>query len=70
MRPERIIVGEGRGAEALDMLQAMNTGQDGSILTGTATRPEICFHVLKLCVSGSAMPFGSDKAADFFGCRM
>lgn len=34
MRPERIIVGEVRGAEALDMLQAMNTGHDGSISTG------------------------------------
>ena len=36
MRPERIIVGEVRGAEALDMLQAMNTGHDGSISTGHA----------------------------------
>ena len=34
MRPERIIVGEVRGAEALDMLQAMNTGHDGSLSTG------------------------------------
>src|SRR5678815_6110742 len=33
MRPDRIIVGELRGAEALDMLQAMNTGHDGSIST-------------------------------------
>ena len=36
MRPERIIVGEVRGAEAIDMLQAMNTGHDGSISTGHA----------------------------------
>lgn len=36
MRPDRIIVGECRGAEALDMLQAMNTGHDGSISTGHA----------------------------------
>lgn len=36
MRPERIIVGEVRGGEALDMLQAMNTGHDGSISTGHA----------------------------------
>ncbi len=36
MRPERIIVGEVRGEEALDMLQAMNTGHDGSISTGHA----------------------------------
>ena len=34
MRPDRIIVGECRGAEALDMLQAMNTGHDGSLSTG------------------------------------
>ncbi len=36
MRPERIIVGECRGAEALDVLQAMNTGHDGSLSTGHA----------------------------------
>lgn len=36
MRPNRIIVGECRGAEALDMLQAMNTGHDGSLSTGHA----------------------------------
>jgi len=40
MRPERIIVGEVRGAEALDMLQAMNTGHDGSISTGHANTAE------------------------------
>ncbi len=39
MRPERIIVGECRGGEALDMLQAMNTGHDGSLSTGHANSP-------------------------------
>lgn len=39
MRPERIIVGEVRGGEALDMLQAMNTGHDGSLTTGHANSP-------------------------------
>src|SRR3954447_19956934 len=39
MRPERIIVGECRGREALDMLQAMNTGHDGSLTTGHANTP-------------------------------
>ncbi|MDO5560978.1 MAG: CpaF family protein [Oscillospiraceae bacterium] len=40
MRPERIIVGEVRGPEALDMLQAMNTGHDGSLSTGHANSAE------------------------------
>jgi pilus assembly protein CpaF len=40
MRPDRIIVGECRGAEALDMLQAMNTGHDGSLGTLHANNPE------------------------------
>ena len=39
MRPDRIIVGEVRGAEALDMLQAMNTGHDGSLCTVHANSP-------------------------------
>ncbi len=39
MRPDRIVVGECRGAEALDMLQAMNTGHDGSLTTGHANSP-------------------------------
>jgi len=39
MRPERIVVGEVRGVEALDMLQAMNTGHDGSLSTGHANSP-------------------------------
>src|SRR5437660_8329144 len=39
MRPDRIIVGEARGAEALDMLQAMNTGHDGSLTTVHANSP-------------------------------
>lgn len=40
MRPDRIIVGEVRGAEAIDMLQAMNTGHDGSLSTGHANSAE------------------------------
>jgi pilus assembly protein CpaF len=39
MRPDRVIVGECRGAEALDMLQAMNTGHDGSLTTAHANTP-------------------------------
>lgn len=44
MRPDRIIVGEVRGAEALDMLQAMNTGHDGSISTIHANSPRDALH--------------------------
>src|SRR5205809_1911313 len=44
MRPDRIIVGEARGPEALDMLQAMNTGHDGSMTTLHANSPRDCFH--------------------------
>ena len=40
MRPDRIVVGECRGGEALDMLQAMNTGHDGSMTTAHANSPE------------------------------
>ncbi|RXT13565.1 CpaF family protein [Ammoniphilus sp. CFH 90114] len=39
MRPERVVIGEVRGAEALDMLQAMNTGHDGSLATGHSNSP-------------------------------
>jgi pilus assembly protein CpaF len=39
MRPDRIVIGECRGGEALDMLQAMNTGHDGSLTTGHANNP-------------------------------
>ncbi|MCC6628730.1 MAG: CpaF family protein, partial [Chloroflexi bacterium] len=42
MRPERIVVGECRGGEALDMLQAMNTGHDGSMTTAHANTPRDC----------------------------
>jgi pilus assembly protein CpaF len=42
MRPERIVVGECRGPEALDMLQAMNTGHDGSLTTLHANSPRDC----------------------------
>lgn len=40
MRPDRVVIGEVRGAEALDMLQAMNTGHDGSLSTGHSNSPK------------------------------
>lgn len=48
MRPDRVIVGECRGAEAFEMLQAMNTGHDGSMTTLHANTPVMLYHVLKV----------------------
>jgi len=50
MRPDRIIVGESRGPEALDMLQAMNTGHDGSMTTIHANTPRDAFSRLETMV--------------------
>ena len=57
MRPERIVVGEVRGAEALDMLQAMNTGHDGSLSTGhsNSTR-DMLSRLETMVVSGNNIP--------------
>ncbi|TJY40920.1 CpaF family protein [Cohnella pontilimi] len=57
MRPNRIIVGEVRGPEALDMLQAMNTGHEGSLSTGHANSPRDMISRLETMVlSGSDLP--------------
>jgi pilus assembly protein CpaF len=50
MRPDRIIVGECRGGEALDMLQAMNTGHDGSLTTAHANTPRDCLSRIETMV--------------------
>ena len=50
MRPDRIIVGEVRGAEALDMLQAMNTGHEGSLTTLHANSPRDALQRLETLV--------------------
>ncbi|TMC50524.1 MAG: CpaF family protein [Chloroflexi bacterium] len=50
MRPDRIVVGECRGGEALDMLQAMNTGHDGSLTTVHANSPRDCMARLETMV--------------------
>jgi pilus assembly protein CpaF len=51
MRPDRIIVGEVRGEEALDMLQAMNTGHDGSLTTVHANSPRDAISRLEVMIS-------------------
>jgi len=50
MRPDRIVIGECRGGEALDMLQAMNTGHDGSLTTIHANSPRDCLSRLETLV--------------------
>ena len=55
MRPDRIIVGECRGGEALDMLQAMNTGHDGSLTTVHANSPRDVISRLETMVLMSGM---------------
>ena len=60
MRPDRIIVGEVRGAEAIDMLQAMNTGHDGSLSTGHSNSPSDMLSRLETMVlMGMDMPIAA-----------
>ena len=57
MRPDRIIVGEVRGEEALDMLHTMNTGHDGSMSTGHANSPRDMLNRLEvMTLMGVDMP--------------
>jgi len=58
MRPDRIVVGEVRGGEALDMLQAMNTGHDGSISTIHANSPRDVLSRLETMVLMAGMDLG------------
>lgn len=55
MRPDRIVVGECRGGEALDMLQAMNTGHDGSLTTVHANTPRDCVGRIEVMVMMAGM---------------
>jgi len=57
MRPDRIIIGEVRGSEALDMLQAMNTGHEGSMTTVHANSPRDAFMRLENMVSMAGLNF-------------
>ncbi|WP_415033470.1 CpaF family protein [Azonexus sp.] len=60
MRPDRIIVGEVRGGEAVDMLQAMNTGHDGSMSTIHTNSPRECMHRLEMLLH-----FGGWQGSEF-----
>ncbi len=64
MRPDRIIVGECRGAEALDMLQAMNTGHDGSLTTIHANSPRDCLSRLETLVLMAGMDLPTKAIRD------
>ncbi len=55
MRPDRIVIGEVRGEEALDMLQAMNTGHDGSLTTIHANAPRDALSRLETMVAMSSL---------------
>lgn len=55
MRPDRIVVGECRGGEALDMLTAMNTGHDGSLTTAHANTPRDCLARIEVMVMMAGM---------------
>lgn len=63
MNPDRIVVGEVRGAEALDMLQAMNTGHDGSLSTGHGNSPKDMLSRLETMVlCGADLPLAAIRA--------
>jgi pilus assembly protein CpaF len=61
MRPDRIVVGEVRGPEALDMLQALNTGHDGSLTTVHANSPEDALRRIETLalMAGVGLPHGA-----------
>ena len=64
MRPDRIVVGECRGSEALDMLQAMNTGHDGSLTTAHANTPRDLIARLEVMVMMAGMDLPSRAIRD------
>ncbi|WP_164668234.1 CpaF family protein [Virgibacillus doumboii] len=66
MRPDRIIVGEVRGTEALDMLQAMNTGHEGSLTTVHANTPTDALGRLEAMVIMSGLPLTTDVISKYF----
>ena len=64
MRPDRIVVGECRGGEALDMLQAMNTGHDGSLTTAHANTPRDLIARLEVMVMMAGLELPSKAIRD------
>lgn len=66
MRPDRIIVGEVRGSEAIDMLQAMNTGHEGSLTTIHANSPKDALGRLESMVIMSGLPLTVDVIRGYF----
>ena len=63
MRPDRIIVGEVRGAEAIDMLQCLNTGHDGSMSTGHANSgKDMLARLENMVLMGMELPLGAVRA--------
>ena len=63
MRPDRIIVGEVRGGEAVDMIQAMNTGHDGSMSTGHANSARDMMSRLEIMIlQGAELPIAAIRA--------
>ena len=71
MRPDRIIVGEVRGAEALDMLQAMNTGHDGSLSTvhANSTRDALARIETMVLMAGFDLPIKAIRQQVASGAR-
>jgi len=70
MRPDRIIVGEVRGAEVLDMLQAMNTGHDGSLSTIHANAPRDALMRLETLVAMSGLQFPSGSVRRYISSAL
>ena len=65
MRPDRVIIGEIRGAEVLDMLQAMNTGHEGSMATVHANTPSEAVDRLMMMLALSGATLSSESMAQF-----
>jgi pilus assembly protein CpaF len=70
MRPDRIVVGEVRGGEALDMLQAMNTGHDGSLTTAHSNTPRDTLSRVETMtlMAGMDLPLRAVRELMFLGC--